>query len=501
MNVFDNLILGFSISLSIANIWYCFLGVLLGTFVGVLPGLGPTATIALLMPVTLNLEPVSAIIMLAGIYYGAMYGGSTTSILVNLPGEAASVITCLDGYQMARNGRAGQALGISAFGSFIAGTMATFGLAVLAPPVAKYALKLGPPEYFTLVCLGLIAVTFLSQGSMLKSMNMIILGLILSTVGRDLITGHPRFTYGIFELDEGFDFVAVIMGLFGISEILLNIESSLSEPREVYKERIKGLFPNKKDWALSIGPILRGAMMGFFLGALPGGGAVLGSFASYTVEKKLARNPQDFGKGVIQGVAGPESANNAASQGAFIPLLTLGIPSNSVMAMLVGVLMIHGVQPGPLMMSKSPELFWGIITSMYLGNVLLLVLNLPLIGLWVRMLRVPYAILFPLILMFCIIGTYSLNNRIFEIFVMVCFGVGGYFLRKFNYDLTPLILAFVLGPMLEDKFRHSLLNYNGDLLIFFKRPIALTFFLVTIFLVLLQLIPSIRKRKSEALRE
>jgi putative tricarboxylic transport membrane protein len=501
MDVFDGLLLGFSTSLSFVNVWYCFIGVLLGTFIGVLPGLGPTATIALLMPITLTLTPVSAIIMLAGIYYGAMYGGSTTSILVNIPGEAASVITCLDGYQMAKQGRAGQALGISAFGSFIAGTIAAFGLALFAPPVAKYALKLGPPEYFALVCLGLVAVTFLSQGSMLKSMAMICLGLILSTVGRDVMTGYPRFTYGIFELEEGLDFVAVIMGLFGISEILLNVETSLREQREVYTKSVTGLLPSLKDWSLSIGPILRGSVLGFFLGVLPGGGAVLGSFASYMTEMKLAKDPSIFGKGAIQGVAGPEAANNAASQGAFIPLLTLGIPSNSVMAMLVGVLMIHGVQPGPLMMSKTPELFWGVVTSMYLGNFLLLVLNLPLIGLWIRMLLVPYGILFPLILMFCIIGTYSLNNRIFEIYLMMGFGVGGYLLKKLDYDPTPLILAFVLGPMVEDKFKQSLLIFDGNLSVFITRPIAATFLGAALLLVLLQLIPSLRRKKSEALRE
>jgi putative tricarboxylic transport membrane protein len=453
------------------------------------------------MPMTLNLEPVASIIMLAGIYYGAMYGGSTTSILINLPGEAASVITCLDGYQMAKEGRAGQALGIAAFSSFIAGTIATFGLALLAPPVAKYALRLGPPEYFTLVILGMVAVTFLSQGSMLKSMAMIILGVILSMVGRDMMTGYPRFTYGISELEEGLDFVAVIMGLFGVSEILMNVESSLSERREVHKKRITGLLPSRKDWSLSIGPIMRGSILGFFLGTLPGGGAVLGSFASYAAEKKIAKNPQIFGKGAIQGVAGPEAANNAASQSSFIPLLTLGIPSNSVMALLVGVLMIHGVQPGPLLMSKTPEIFWGVITSMYLGNIFLLVLNLPLIGLWVRMLLVPYGILFPLILMFCIIGTYSINNRIFEIYLMVGFGVGGYILRKFDYDLAPLILAFVLGPMLEDKLRHSLLIYDGDLSVFIRRPIAVTFLIMALLLAFLQFIPSLRRRKAAALKE
>jgi putative tricarboxylic transport membrane protein len=501
MDIAGNLGQGFLVSLSLANLWYCFIGVFMGTFVGVLPGLGPTATIALLMPLTLKLQAVQAIIMLAGIYYGAMYGGSSTSILVNIPGEAASVVTCLDGYQMAKQGRAGPALGIAAFASFIAGTIATFMLALLAPPIANVALKLGPPEYFALVCVGLVAVTFLSQGSMVKSMTMIFLGLTLSTVGRDLVTGFPRFTYGIFELEEGLDFIAIIMGLFGICEILINIESSITEGREIYQKRITGLLPSRKDWVLSVGPILRGSILGFFLGVLPGGGAVLGSFASYATEKKLAQNPQSFGQGAIQGVAGPEAANNAASQGAFIPLLTLGIPSNSVMAMLVGVLMIHGVQPGPLMMSKSPDLFWGVITSMYLGNIFLLILNLPLIGLWVRMLRVPYAILFPLILMFCIIGTYSLNNRNFEIYLMLVFGIIGYTLRKLGFESAPLILAFILGPMIEDKLRQSLLIFNGDLSIFFRRPIALAFIMTALLLIFLQFLPLFRKGKESVLKE
>lgn len=501
MDVFQNLFAGLSVSLSMVNVWYCFLGCLLGTLIGVLPGLGPTATIALLMPMTFSLPPVTAIIMLAGIYYGAMYGGSTTSILVNIPGEAASVVTCLDGYQMARKGRAGVALGISAFGSFIAGTIAVFGLALVAPAVADFALKFGPAEYFSLVCLGLVGVTFLSQGSMLKAMMMIVLGLLLSTVGRDLVTGEPRFRYGFFELEDGLGFIPIIMGLFGVSEILLNLEKLATSRREIYSQKIKSLFPTLSDWRRSIGPILRGSVLGFFMGVLPGGGAVLGSFGSYAMEKKISKHPEEFGKGAIEGVAGPEAANNAASQGAFIPLLTLGIPSNSVMALLVGAFIVHGLQPGPLLMAQSPDLFWGVITSMYLGNVLLLVLNLPLIGLWVRMLEIPYPTLFPLILMFCIIGAYSLNYNVFDIYLMAVFGVLGYVLRKLDFEPTPLILAFVLGLLMEDKLRQALLIYGGDPSIFFTRPLSAVFLLLALALLVLQVVPNLRKAKSQALQD
>jgi putative tricarboxylic transport membrane protein len=501
MDVLQNLLTGLDVSLSLVNVWYCFLGCLLGTLIGVLPGLGPTATIALLLPMTFSLPPVTAIIMLAGIYYGAMYGGSTTSILVNIPGEAASVVTCLDGYKMARKGRAGVALGISAFGSFIAGTIAVFGLALMAPAVANFALKFGAPEYFSLVCLGLVGVTFLSQGSMLKALMMIVLGLLLSTVGRDLITGEPRFHYGFLELEDGLGFIPIIMGLFGVSEILLNLESLATSKREIYSQRIKGLLPSRADWRRAIGPILRGSVLGFFMGVLPGGGAVLGSFGSYAVEKKISRRSEEFGKGAIEGVAGPEAANNAASQGAFIPLLTLGIPSNSVMALLVGALIVHGLQPGPLLISKSPDMFWGVVTSMYLGNALLLVLNLPLIGLWVRMLKVPYPTLFPLILMFCLIGAFSLNYNVFDIYIMAIFGVLGYILRKLEFEPTPLILAFVLGPLMEDKLRQALLIYGGDPSIFFTRPISAVFLLTALALLALQIVPNLRRAKSHALQD
>jgi putative tricarboxylic transport membrane protein len=499
MDTFASFLNGFAVSLSPVNVWYCFVGCLVGTAIGVLPGLGPTATIALLFPLTFSLDPVAAIIMLSGIYYGAMYGGSTTSILINIPGEAASVITCLDGYQLARKGRAGAALGISACSSFIAGTLAVFGLAFLAPIVANFALKFGAPEYFSMIAVGLIAVTFLSQGSMVKSMMMIFLGLFLSTVGKDSMTGQPRFQFGLLDLQDGLDFIPLVMGCFGISEILVNIEDVTR--REVYTDRISGLLPTLKDWGKSIFPILRGSVLGFFMGTLPGGGAVLGSFGAYAFEKKLSRNPNQFGKGAIEGVAAPEAANNAASQGAFIPLLTLGIPANSVMALLVGALIVHGVQPGPLLMSNSPEVFWGVITSMYIGNLLLLLLNLPLIGLWVRMLKVPYPILFPLILIFCLIGCFSLNYSTFDICMMGIFGIMGYLLRKLDFELTPLILAFILGPLFEDKLRHTLLIYKGDLTVVFTRPISAVFIGIAIFLIIMQLIPSLRMFKSAALKE
>lgn len=499
MDVLSNLITGFSVSLSFTNVWYCFVGCVVGTAVGVLPGLGPTATIALLFPLTFNLNPVTAIIMLSGIYYGAMYGGSITSILVNIPGEAASVVTCLDGYQMARKGRAGPALGISAFGSFIAGTLSVFGLAFMAPTIANFALKFGATEYFSMIVVGLVAVTFLGQGSMLKSMMMIFLGLFLSTIGQDSITGVLRFHFGLLQLQDGLDFIPLIMGCFGISEILISLEEVIH--REVIANRISGLLPTLKDWRQSIFPMLRGTVLGFFLGTLPGGGAVLGSFASYALEKRWSRNPEKFGKGAIEGVAGPEAANNAASQGAFIPLLTLGIPSNAVMALLVGALIVHGVQPGPLLMTSSPNIFWGVITSMYLGNFFLLLLNLPLIGVWVRMLKVPYPVLFPLILLICLIGCFSLNYSVFDIFMMGIFGIVGYVLRKLHFDLTPLILAFVLGPLFEDKLRQSLLINRGDLTLFFKRPISAVFLGIAFLLILLQLIPSLRKKKAVVLEE
>ncbi len=470
MEVLHNPLYGFSVGLQPMNILFCFLGVLMGTLVGVLPGIGPIGAISILLPATFHMSPISAIIMLAGIYYGAMYGGSTTSILVNIPGEAASVITCLDGYQMAKQGRAGAALGMAAFGSFIAGTLGIVGLMFFATPLAKFALRFGPPEYFGVIVLGLTLLTYLSHGSVLKALMMGILGIILSCVGLDHIHGSPRMTFDLLQLWDGIDMVPLAMGLFGISEILMNIEESVTP--EILKTKIKNLFPSLLDWAQSKGAILRGSVLGFFLGILPGGGAVLSSFVSYALEKRISKEPEKFGKGAIQGVAGPESANNSATAGAFVPLFTLGIPANIVMALLFGALVIHGMRPGPFLIKDHPDLFWGIISSMYIGNVMLLVLNLPLIPLWVQVLKIPYRILFPLILLFCIIGSYSLKSSVFDVILMFIFGIVGYLFRKYDYEAAPLLLAFVLGPMFESNLRQSLTLSKGSFSIFFTRPIS-----------------------------
>jgi putative tricarboxylic transport membrane protein len=494
MDILANVMLGFQVALQPANLFFCFMGVLIGTLVGVLPGLGPVAAMSLLLPTTFHLSPVSAVIMLSGIYYGAMYGGSTTSILVNIPGEAASVITCLDGYQMARKGRAGAALGIAAFGSFIAGTLSILGLMLLAPMLAEVALKFGPPEYFSLMLLGLVIVTFLAGSSMPKALLMAAVGLFLGLIGMDIMTATPRFTFDIYFLMDGVGLVPVVMGLFGISEVLLNLESKLS--REIFETKIKGLLPNRQDWRDSAWPIVRGSVIGFFLGILPGGGAVISSFVSYGVEKKLSSHPEKFGTGVIEGVAGPESANNAAAGGAFIPLLTLGIPANAVMAMLLGALTIYGMQPGPMLIKEHPDLFWGVITSMYIGNLMLLVLNLPLIGVWVKILKIPYEYLFPLILLFCLIGAFSLNNSVGEIGLMLFFGGVGYLMKKFDYEAAPLVLAMVLGPMMENALRQSLIMANGSAAIFFTRPISLGVAVLVLTLLILPMLPWVRKKRE-----
>jgi putative tricarboxylic transport membrane protein len=496
MDIFHHIFFGLGVALQPINLLFCFIGVLIGTLVGVLPGLGPVAAISLLLPATFRASPVASIIMLSGIYYGAMYGGSTTSILVNIPGEAASVVTCFDGYQMARNGRAGPALGIAAFGSFISGTLAVVGLAFMAPPLAAMALKFGPPEYFSLMVLGLTVLTFLAGGSMLKSLMMACFGVVIGNVGLDLMTAQPRFTFGWDILLDGVGLVPVVMGLFGISEVLLNVEEKLSE-REIFKTELKRLLPDLQDWKESIWPIIRGSGLGFFLGILPGGGAVISSFVSYGVEKKLSKHPEEFGKGAIAGVAGPESANNAATAGAFIPLLTLGLPSNAVMAILLGALMIYNMPPGPRLITSHPDLFWGVISSMYIGNVMLLVLNLPLIGVWVKILKVPYPVLFPLILLFCLIGAYSLNNNPAEIGLMLIFGVLGYLMKKFKYDGAPLVLAMVLGPLMDNSLRQSLLMSGGSGTIFFTRPICLIIFGMVAVIFLLPVLPHIsRMRKT-----
>jgi putative tricarboxylic transport membrane protein len=494
MDILNNILLGFQVALAPMNLFFCFLGVLIGTLVGVLPGLGPVAAMSLLLPSTFHVSPVAAVIMLAGIYYGAMYGGSTTSILVNIPGEAASVVTCLDGYQMARKGRAGPALGMAAFGSFIAGTVSIIGLMFLAPPLAEMALKFGPPEYFSLMLLGLVILTFLAGGSMTKALLMAAFGLFLGLVGMDIMTATPRFTLGFYFLTDGVGLVPVVMGLFGISEVLINVEAGLKQ--EVFQTKIKNLLPTLKDWKDSIWPILRGSVIGFFLGILPGGGAVISSFVSYAVEKKVSKHPEKFGTGIIEGVAGPESANNAATGGAFIPLFTLGLPSNAVMAMLLGALIIYGMQPGPMLIKQHPDLFWGAVTSMYIGNVMLLVLNLPLIGLWVKILKIPYPVLFPLILLFCLIGVYSLNNNVAEIGLMLVFGGLGYLMKKFDYEAAPLVLALVLGPMMEHALRQSLIMSNGSPAIFFTRPISLVICLGVLTLLVLPLLPWVKKKRE-----
>jgi putative tricarboxylic transport membrane protein len=480
MDWFSSILSGFQIAFQPANFLYCFLGVFLGTLIGVLPGIGPGGTIAILLPTTFGISPVSAIILLAGIYYGAMYGGSTTSILVNIPGEAASVVTCLDGYQMARNGRAGPALGISAFGSFIGGTFSIVVLMFLVQPLANAALKFGPPEYFSLTCLGLTLITYLARRSMVKAIAMALFGLILSTVGIDLISGEARFAFGSPTLLDGVGMVPLAMGFFGISEVLTNLESPIE--RIIFKTRIGNLLPDKEDWKRSTGPIIRGSLIGFSLGVLPGGGGVIASFVSYAVEKRISKRPEEFGKGAIEGVAGPETANNAGAGGAFIPLFALGIPPNVVLAILAGGLIIHGVALGPTMLRDHPQIFWGTVASMYLGNIMLLVLNLPLISLWVKILKVPYRILMPLIIIFCLIGVYSINNNIWDIVIMVIFGTLGYILRKFDYEEAPLMLGFILGPIFETAFRQSLIISNGQLSIFITRPISLLCLAVAAFL-------------------
>jgi putative tricarboxylic transport membrane protein len=494
MDFFAALQLGVVTAFQAANLFYCFIGVLIGTLIGVLPGIGTSGTVAILLPVTFNVPSVSAIIMLAGIYYGAMYGGSTTSILVNIPGEAASVVTCIDGYQMARQGKAGRALGIAAFGSFIAGYFGIVMLAVLAPSLARLAFDFGPPEFFSLMVLGLTLSTYLGSGSMLKALMMVSLGLIFGFIGQDPISGTPRITYGIADLLSGLDMVPVVMGLFGISEVLINLERA--GERQIYETKIKGLLPNLEDWKKSALPITRGSLIGFFVGVIPGGTGVISSFVSYAVEKKFSRHPEKFGTGAIEGVAGPESANNAATMGAMVPLLTLGIPSNVVMALFLAALMIHNTPPGPMLIVKHPELFWGVIISMFVGNIFLLVLNLPLIGIWVKVLKVPYGVLFPLIILFCLVGAFSVSSTTFGMLIMILFGVLGYLMKKYEYDGGPLILAFILGPMLETALRQSLIISKGTFEIFIHRPISLASLLVALVFLMFPLIPFLKKRNT-----
>jgi putative tricarboxylic transport membrane protein len=489
------LLQGAQVAFQPMNLLFCFLGVFMGTLVGVLPGLGPTAAISLLLPVSFHLSPVSSIIMLAGIYYGAMYGGSTTSILVNMPGEAASVITCLDGHQMAKKGRAGAALGIAAFGSFIAGTIGAVGIMLVAPPMAKFALAFGPAEYFSLLLMGIVIIVYMSSGSILKDLLSAMFGLLLGTIGMDSISGTQRLTFGILELTDGIGFIPAVMGLFGVSEIFMNVERAVVTT--LVTEKVKNLLPDRQDWKESFWPIIRGTVLGFFMGVLPGPAPVISTYSSYALEKKISKTPEKFGTGYIVGVAGPEAANNAASSGAMIPLFTLGIPANSVIAVLLGAFMIHGLQPGPMFISKYPDVFWATIVSMYIGNAMLLVLNLPLIPLWVKVLKVPYTILFPLILVFCLIGVYSLNFSQVEITLMIAFGVLGYLMRKYKFEMPPLILALVLGPMMESSLRLSLLMSQGDPTTFLRRPLSAAFMIVSTTLIVLAMIPGIQKKRAK----
>ncbi len=498
MELFSNLALGFGVALSLQNLLYCFMGVLLGTLIGVLPGIGPVATIAMLLPVTFTLPPVSALIMLAGIYYGAQYGGSTTAILVNIPGEAASVVTALDGYQMARKGRAGVALGISAMGSFFAGCVATVIIALLAPPLAEVALKFGPTEYFSLMVLGLVAAVVLAHGSLVKAISMVILGLLLGLIGTDVNSGVARYSFGIPELSDGIGFQTVAMGMFGIAEIISNLE--LKDKREIFVHKIESLLPTLADIKRCIPSVLRGTALGSGLGILPGGGALLASFAAYTFEKKITGG-DTFGKGEIRGVAAPESANNAGAQTSFIPLLTLGIPSNPVMALMIGAMMIQGIAPGPQVMTERPQLFWGMIASMWVGNLMLVILNLPLIGMWVKLLTVPYRLLYPAIVLFCCVGVYSVNNSSFDIYMMVIFALFGVVCVKLACEPAPLILGFILGPMMEENLRRAMLLSRGDPSVFFTKPISAVLLGVAILLLCIVLAPAVKKKREEAFQE
>ena len=494
-----NLALGLATAVSVQNLIYCFVGVLLGTLIGVLPGIGPVATIAMLLPITYALPPTAALIMLAGIYYGAQYGGSTTAILVNLPGEASSVVTCLDGYQMARRGRAGPALAIAAIGSFVAGTVATLICALLAAPLAAVATQFGPAEYFSLMVLGLIGAVVIANRSVLRAIGMVLVGLILGLVGIDVNSGASRFTFGLTQLLDGIGFIGLAVGVFAVTEIVMNLEKK--DTREVFTDKVGKLMPSRDEFRQSAKPIARGTLIGSMLGILPAGGALLASFASYAVEKRLAKDPSRFGKGAIEGVAGPESANNAGAQTSFIPMLTLGIPPNVVMALMIGAMMLHNIQPGPQVMTKNPELFWGLIASMWLGNLMLVVLNLPLIGIWVRLLSVPYRLLYPAIILFCCIGVYTLANNTFDVRLVVLFGAVGYLFAKIGCEPAPMLLGFVLGPMMEEYFRRALLIERGDFRVFIERPISAGLLAAALALLVSMSLPAIAKWRQRAVAE
>jgi putative tricarboxylic transport membrane protein len=494
IEILKNLALGFQTALSLQNLLYCFVGVLLGTLVGVLPGLGPVPTIAMLLPITYALTPVSALIMLAGIYYGAQYGGSTTSILVNLPGESSSIVTCLDGYQMARKGRAGAALAISALSSFFAGTVATVVVAGFAPPLSELAFKFGPAEYFSLMVLGLIGAVVLARGSLVKAVAMIVLGLLFGLVGMDVNSGVARYSLNITELLDGINLVPVAMGLFAFSEILANLEQT--RKREVFTNKVSGLWMTRQEFREAGPAVLRGTVVGSLLGVLPGGGAVLASFAAYSIEKKVSRTPERFGTGTIAGVAGPESANNAGAQTSFIPMLTLGIPPNAVMALMVGAMTMHNIQPGPQVMTRNPELFWGLVVSMWVGNLLLLVLNLPLIGLWIRLLSVPYRLLYPAILLFCSIGVYTVQNNPVDVLLTIPLGILGYVFLKLGCEPAPLMLGFILGPMMEENLRRAMLLSRGDPSVFITSPVSAILLLMAAALLVIVLLPAVSKKRE-----
>ncbi len=499
MDLFSNLALGFGVALTLKNLFFCFIGCFIGTLIGVLPGVGPIATIAMLLPITFGLDPVSALIMLAGIYYGAQYGGSTTAILVNIPGEATAVVTTLDGHEMAKQGRAGVALGIAAIGSFIAGSVATILIAALGAPLTRLALLFGPAEYFSLMVMGLCFSVVLARGSILKALAMVVAGLLLSTVGTDLETGQERMTFGFAPISDGLDFAILAMGIFGFAEVIRNLENP--ETRDVVHQAVGRLLPNRAEMKQSMKPILRGTAVGAALGILPGNGAVLGPFASYSMEKKLADQPSRFGRGAIEGVAGPESANNAGAQTSFIPLLTLGIPPNAVMALMVGAMTIHGVIPGPQVMTKNPQLFWGMIASMWIGNLMLLIINLPLIGLWVKLLKVPYRLMFPAILLFCSIGIYSINNQPVDVALTAFFGLVGYALIKLGFEPAPLLLGYVLGRLMEEKLRQALIISRGSFMTFIERPISAALLVVAAVVLVLAVLPSIQKKRDTVFTE
>lgn len=499
MDIIANLSLGMSVALSLDNLLYCMFGVIVGTAIGVLPGLGPLATIAMLLPLTYSLEPTAALIMLSGIYYGAQYGGSTTAILVNLPGESASVVTCLDGHKMAQKGRAGSALALAAIGSFFAGTVGTALIAGFAPVLAKLAFNFGPAEYFALMVLGLVAAVTLAHGSLLKALAMVVMGLFLGCIGVDVNSGVSRLDFGFLELAEGIEFVAIAMGVFAFTDIIINWRKKQAEPEVT--TNVGTLLPNREEARQAWPAILRGTMLGSVLGLLPGGGATLSSFASYSIEKRVSKRPQDFGEGAPAGVAGPEAANNAGSQTSFIPMLTLGIPSNGVMALMIGAMMIHDVVPGPQIMTENAPLFWGLVASMWIGNLMLLVLNLPMVGLWVKLLRVRYELLAPLILIFCLIGLYSIHNQSFEIYIAAAFAVVGYILRRMQCEAAPLLLGFILGPMMEENLRRAMLLARGDALVFLERPISAGLLLVSVTILVIILLPSLRSKRNEVFAE